>query len=109
MVQQASNVDTSGYLFWDASHPTTRGHSLFANGADAVLHMQFGDVNLDGIVNGQDIALIASNWLKTGSNPADANGDGIVNGQDIVLISSHWLNTFGASGAVPPRCRSRGE
>ena len=37
-----------------------------------------GDLNGDGIVNGQDLALIAGNWLATGFNNADANGDGIV-------------------------------
>ncbi len=56
-----------------------------------------GDVNNDGIVNGQDIALIASNWLATGTNPADANHDNIVNGQDIALVASNWLNTWGNS------------
>jgi len=55
-----------------------------------------GDVNGDGIVNGQDIALIASNWLATGSGAAgDANHDGIVNGQDIALVASNWLATSG--------------
>ncbi len=61
-----------------------------------------GDVNLDGIVNGQDIAVVASHWLHTqagGSGPGDANGDGIVNGQDIALIASNWLHTFGGGGA----------
>ena len=66
-----------------------------------------GDVNNDGIVNGQDIAVIASHWLQTGTGtndpPGDANFDGIVNGQDIALIASHWLQTTGggASAAVP--------
>ncbi|MES1213375.1 MAG: dockerin type I domain-containing protein [Singulisphaera sp.] len=50
-----------------------------------------GDVNNDGIVNGQDIALISSNWLHANKLPGDANFDGIVNGQDIALISSNWL------------------
>ena len=58
-----------------------------------------GDANNDGIVNGQDIALIASHWLHIGSNVGgDVNGDGIVNGQDIAVIASHWLDTYG-SGA----------
>jgi hypothetical protein len=58
-----------------------------------------GDVNNDGIVNGQDIAVIASNWLQTGTGAndpsGDANFDGIVNGQDIAIIASHWLQTVG--------------
>jgi len=58
-----------------------------------------GDVNFDGIVNGQDIALIASNWLAAGTGQAgDANHDGIVNGQDIALVASNWLATSGGPG-----------
>jgi len=59
-----------------------------------------GDVNNDGIVNGQDIAQIASNWLATGSNAADANHDNIVNGQDIALVASNWLHTWGNSNGT---------
>ena len=59
-----------------------------------------GDVNHDGIVNGLDISLVASNWLATGSNPADANGDGVVNGLDISLIASNWLRTDGGGGGA---------
>jgi hypothetical protein len=51
-----------------------------------------GDVNGDGVVNLQDLAIVASNWLKTtkgGVAPAgDVNHDGIVNGQDLAIISS---------------------
>ena len=54
-----------------------------------------GDVNHDGIVNGQDIAVIASNWLATGYLAADANGNFIVNGQDIALVAANWLQTGG--------------
>jgi hypothetical protein len=64
-----------------------------------------GDVNLDGIVNGQDIAILASHWLTTGvGTPGDANGDGIVNAQDIAVIASNWLQTSSvtsSASAVP--------
>jgi hypothetical protein len=67
-----------------------------------------GDVDHNGIVNGQDIALIASEWLQTGPNvPGDANGDGIVNAQDIEEVASYWLWTWqgppagGGGSAVP--------
>jgi hypothetical protein len=60
-----------------------------------------GDVNHDGIVNGQDLALVSSNWLSTGSGvTGDVNGDGIVNGQDLALVSSNWLETAGGSSAA---------
>ncbi len=60
-----------------------------------------GDVNKDGIVNGQDIGLVVSNWLSTGANPADVNADRIVNGQDIALIASNWLATGATQVFVP--------
>jgi hypothetical protein len=51
-----------------------------------------GDANHDTIVNSQDLALVSSSWLTTGSSvPADVNHDGIVNAQDLALISSNWL------------------
>jgi hypothetical protein len=64
------------------------------------------DVNQDGIVNGQDLAVVASDWLQIGiAPPGDANLDGIVNGQDIALIASNWLRTVGGgtggAAAVP--------
>ncbi len=58
-----------------------------------------GDNNGDGIVNSQDLALVASNWLQSGTRLSvvgDANGDGIVNSQDLALISSDWLQTPGS-------------
>jgi hypothetical protein len=65
-----------------------------------------GNVNLDGTVNGLDIADLASHSLQTGlngGNPGDANFDGTVNGLDIAVISSRWLATSaGGSGAAVP-------
>jgi hypothetical protein len=58
----------------------------------------FGDANGDGIVNGQDIALVASNWLSQGPS-GDVNGDGIVNGQDIAAIASNWLAIVAGAGS----------
>ena len=45
------------------------------------------DVNGDGIVNIQDLVLVASNLGETGQNAADVNSDGIVNIQDLVLVA----------------------
>ncbi len=65
---------------------------LYAHGTISVTIA--GDVNGDGIVNGQDLALVASNWLHTGTGLAgDANNDSIINGQDLALVGSNWLAT----------------
>ncbi len=55
------------------------------------------DVNADGIVNIQDLVLVASNLGKRGKNDADVNRDGLVNIQDLVLVAS----ALGTSAAAP--------
>ena len=55
------------------------------------------DVNGDGTVNIQDLALVASNLGKSGQNAADVNGDGIINIQDLVLVAA----ALGTSTAAP--------
>ena len=57
-----------------------------------------GDVNHDGIVNAQDVAFVASDWMRTGTNIAgDANGDGIINASDISTIAANWLTNASSS------------
>ena len=52
------------------------------------------DVNGDGIVNIQDLVLVAGAFGETGENAADVNSDGVVNIQDLVLVA-------GAFGTAP--------
>ena len=52
-----------------------------------------GDLNQDGIVNGQDIATAATGWLH-GTSFVSTNGNAIVNAQDLAAIASHWLATL---------------
>jgi hypothetical protein len=66
-----------------------------------------GDLNGDGIVNVQDLALVSSNWLHAGTQPlsGDANLDGIVNGQDLAVVSSQFGKAAGSMAAgnlTPP-------
>ena len=79
----------------------------------AIYRAAMADVNGDGIVNGLDIAQIASHWLKTGTEAGlnampvlgDANRDGVVNGLDIAAVASFWEASGGGAGtggaAVP--------
>ena len=61
-----------------------------------------GDVNGDGIVNIQDLVLVASNLSQTGQNQADINGDSIVNIQDLVLVAGA-LGTAAAAPSLHPQ------
>ncbi len=58
------------------------------------------DVNQDGEVNAQDLALVRNNLRVSGPNPprADVNGDGTVNILDLALVEKH----LGESTAAPP-------
>ena len=46
------------------------------------------DINEDGVVNIQDLVLVASNFGKTDNNSADVNKDGTVNIIDLSLIAA---------------------
>ena len=60
-----------------------------------------GDVNGDGMVNIQDLVLVASNLGKIGQNAADVNGDRIVNIQDLVLVAGALINSAAAPSLHP--------
>ena len=55
------------------------------------------DINKDGIVNIQDLVLVASNFGQTGENVADVNADGVVNIVDLTLVAG----AIGNAAAAP--------
>ncbi len=56
-----------------------------------------GDINGDGVVNIQDLVLVANAFGQTGQQPADVNGDGIVNIADLVKVAG----AIGGDAAAP--------
>ena len=48
----------------------------------------FGDINRDGVVNIQDLAIVGARLGQRGQNSADINEDGLVDVVDIVLVAS---------------------
>ena len=61
-----------------------------------------GDVNGDGVVNIQDLVLVAGALGQTGQNSADVNSDGVVNIQDLVLVAGALGNTAAAPSSTSP-------
>ncbi len=61
-----------------------------------------GDVNGDGIVNIQDLVLVAGRLGQPGTNSADVNGDEVVNIQDLVLVAGA-LGTTAAAPSLHPQ------
>ena len=60
-----------------------------------------GDVNQDGVINVQDLVLVAGQIGQTGPNDADVNGDGAVNIQDLVLVAGAFANPAAAPASHP--------
>ena len=57
------------------------------------------DVNADGVVNIQDVVLIAAEFGAAGGKRTDLNGDGFVNFQDLVLVANAFGKVIGAPSA----------
>ena len=60
------------------------------------------DANNDGVVDLQDLVLVASNYGQTGTNSADINGDGVVNIDDLTTVAGA-LDNAGAAPSVHPQ------
>ena len=48
------------------------------------------DINADGVVNVQDLVLVAEKFDQMGEFVEDVNGDGVVNIQDLVIVVSEF-------------------
>ena len=47
-----------------------------------------GDIDGDGVVNGNDLAMLFNNW--GGAGATDLNGDGVTNGDDLSILLANW-------------------
>jgi lysophospholipase L1-like esterase len=84
----------------------------YADGADGVVpglssgqieikYALYGDILLQGNVNGADFAILAAHFAKNvtgGWEQGDLNGDGVVNGSDFSLLAANFGKS--ASGAA---------
>ena len=62
--------------------------------------MPMADVNGDGAVNMQDLAVVAARFGQRGENSADVNGDRVVNIADLVLVAAAIGRTAAAPSAA---------
>jgi autotransporter-associated beta strand protein/uncharacterized repeat protein (TIGR03803 family) len=87
-----------------------------ADGADGVVtnlpsgeieiaYALYGDINLDGVVNGNDFAILAAHFGETvtgGWDQGDLNYDGTVNGNDFALLAENFGKTASGSAIALP-------
>ena len=74
---------------------------LFTDEAFTILRLGLpGDCNSDGLVNIQDLAVLATNWNKdpAGWEEGNFNDDTVVNVQDLSILATNWT---GGSASVP--------
>lgn len=50
-----------------------------------------GDLNGDGVVDGEDILLVLA-WWGSSESSADADGNGIVDGGDLLIVLAYWTH-----------------
>ena len=113
-IDRVSDTEITVELEFDGSFQTDT-HLTFTVEADAIADYNGpaltaripvtagpeADANNDGVVDTQDLVLVASNYGKTGQNAADINGDGVVNISDLTTVASALDNAAAAPLAHP--------
>ena len=56
-----------------------------------VMNCSYGDANLDGVADSQDLNIIALHWGMTGASWADGdfNGDGVIDQRDLDIYNAN--------------------
>lgn len=67
-----------------------QGYGLARALPAAAFGRSVADINLDGVVNGQDLGMLLSDWGSQAPAFGDLNGDGAVNGSDLGILLSNW-------------------
>ena len=97
------NIQTDSTLTFTVSPEAIVGYSGPALTAEIPVTAGLeADANNDGVVNTQDLVLVASNYGKTGTNSADINGDGVVNIDDLTTVAGA-LDSAGAAPSAHPQ------
>jgi hypothetical protein len=100
-IDSSAAAANSHYALGYADSADPGNPAALAPGQIEIKYTLYGDLNLDGVVNGDDFGILAANFGKTvtgGWDVGDLNGDGVVNGDDFGLLAANFGKT--ASGAA---------
>ena len=87
-------VDCDGNGNDDACDLSSGAEDVNANGKLDVCEIRYGDLTLDGVINGADLGALLGMWSVPSPPYGDLNGDGVVGGADLGILLGNW-------GAVP--------
>jgi fibronectin-binding autotransporter adhesin len=90
-----------GIGYGDGADGIVKGLS---SGQILIKYTLYGDLNLDGVVNGTDFGILAAHFGKNAPNwdEGDLNYDGVVNGTDFGLLASNFgKSDSGVAVALP--------
>jgi hypothetical protein len=60
------------------------------NGKLDSCELRYGDLSLDGVINGADLGAMLALWNFVNPPYGDITGDGVINGADLGLLLSRW-------------------
>ena len=94
----ASTLELSDVTLWDSNSKPMEVRTVDGK----IVASPAWDVNQDGAVDAQDLALVQNNLRATAPNPprADVNGDGTVNILDLALVKEHLGESTGMTSSA---------
>lgn len=87
------SLDCDGNGLIDACDISGGAEDKNANGHLDACELARGDLDLDGVVGGGDLAVLLSLWGVTGSPVGDLNNDGQINAMDATILLGNWGTT----------------
>ena len=88
------NLEVAGDILTpgNAIYTGVANYTTYEGGLTKITKLIPGDANGDGMVNGSDVTILASNWQGTDTTWADGdfNGDGKVDGSDVTILAGNW-------------------
>lgn len=65
-------------------------HMTSAREWTLAINLDPADVNVDGVVDGTDLAIMLGSWGVCGGCPSDVTGDGVVDSEDLAILLGSW-------------------
>ncbi|MCE2884288.1 MAG: hypothetical protein LW806_05230, partial [Planctomycetaceae bacterium] len=92
-LSQALADDCDGNTIPDNCDIAAGADDKNANGSLDACELARGDLNLDGVINAADLAVMLAFWGVPNPPVGDLDGDGLIGGADLAVLLTNWRNT----------------